>query len=133
MIFDQANLDVASTLMRLKDFRENNITLYFNINQHREQIHGVPAIYLVKPTLQNVNLIIGDFEEDLYSSVVVHFSSEPTAHLLSSFAKNASKIKSASSKIKKVFYSNIGFQCIDRQMCILPEDGELLNLLGVLK
>jgi hypothetical protein len=42
---------------------------------------------------------------------------------LSNFAKNLSKIKpNAISRITKVAYSNVGFQCIDRQMCILPEN-----------
>jgi hypothetical protein len=75
IIFDQANLDIVSPLMKLKDFRENNITLYFNINQQREQIHGIPVIYVLRPTMDNVNLIVSDFDEDLYSSVIVHFSS----------------------------------------------------------
>jgi hypothetical protein len=102
IIFDQANLDVVSPLVKLKDFRENNITLYFNVNQQREQIHGIPVIYVLRPTMDNVNLIVSDFNEDLYSSVIVHFSSEPSPHLLSTFAKNLSKKKSAVSKVQKV-------------------------------
>ncbi len=35
MIYDQANNDVVSSLFKVKDLRENNITLYFNINQYR--------------------------------------------------------------------------------------------------
>jgi len=75
MIYDQANNDVISSLFKVKDLRENNITLYFNINQYRDQIQGVTAIYLVKPISENIELIVQDFERDLYSSVILHFTS----------------------------------------------------------
>lgn len=61
IIFDQANHDVISSLLKVKDFRENNITLYFNIKQQREQLHGVTTIYLVKPNLENIEEIVKDF------------------------------------------------------------------------
>lgn len=75
MIYDQANNDVISSLFKVKDLRENNITLYFNINQYRDQIQGVTVIYLVKPISENIELIVQDFERDLYSSVILHFTS----------------------------------------------------------
>ena len=61
IIFDQANHDIISSLFKIKDFRQNNITLYFNIKQAREQLHGVTALYLVKPNFENTEEIIKDF------------------------------------------------------------------------
>jgi len=37
------------------------------------------------------------------------------------------------SRISKVEFSCIGFHTIDRMMAILPENTEILNLLGILK
>ena len=68
---------VLGMWIKTKDLRESNITLYFHLKETREQLHGVTAIYLVQPTLDNIQMMGQDFEEDLYSSVIIHFSSEP--------------------------------------------------------
>ena len=47
VIFDTFNRDINAGLFKMKDLRENNITLYFSIKDNREQLHGVTAIYLV--------------------------------------------------------------------------------------
>lgn len=87
----------------MKDLRENNITLYFHLKEQREQLHGVTAIYLVQPTLENIDLIVKDFEEDLYSSVIIHFSAEPPTQLVSNLAKTLGKKKiNALTKINKI-------------------------------
>ena len=54
LIFDNFNREINSSLFKMKDLRENNITLYFNIKETREQLHGVTAIYLVQPTSENL-------------------------------------------------------------------------------
>ena len=103
LIFDNFNREINSSLFKMKDLRENNITLYFNIKETREQLHGVTAIYLIQPNTENIELITQDFEEDLYSSVIIHFSHEPQPHLLSTFAKSIGKKKSnCITKISKV-------------------------------
>lgn len=103
VIFDNFNREINSSLFKMKDLRENNVTLYFHLKEAREQLHGVTAIYLVQPTLDNINLIVADFEDDLYSSVIVHFSSEPQPHLLSTFAKSLARCSvHALTKITKV-------------------------------
>jgi sec1 family domain-containing protein 1 len=103
LIFDNFNRQINSSLFKMKDLRENNITLYFHIQDHREQLHGVTAIYLVQPNKENLDRIVQDFDEDLYSSIVVHFSSEPQAHIVSGFAKQLAKNKPAAlTKISKV-------------------------------
>ena len=75
LIFDNFNREVNSALFKMKDLRESNITIYFHIKDNREQLHGVTAIYLVQPKQENLDRILEDFEDDLYSSVVIHFSS----------------------------------------------------------
>jgi hypothetical protein len=60
----------------------------------------------------------------MYSHVHIHFSSEPTANILSTLAKNLSNIKKNSviSRITKIEYSCIGYYPIDHSMCILPTE-----------
>jgi len=118
----------------MKDLRENNITLYFHIKDNREQLHGVTAIYLVQPNKDNLDRIIEDFDEDLYSSIVIHFSSEPQAHIVSNFAKQLAKNKPAAlTKITKVEYSCLGFHTIGRNMAITEGNNEIINLISMLK
>lgn len=61
VIFDNFNREINSALFKMKDLRENNITLYFHIKDTREQLHGVTAIYLVQPTKENIDYIYQDF------------------------------------------------------------------------
>lgn len=77
--------------------------MYFNIKQQREQLHGVKVIYLIRPNMENVDLIVTDIQNGLYSDVNIHFTAEPKPHLLTTFAKNlAKKVKSKGNVIKKV-------------------------------
>ena len=118
----------------MKDLRENNITLYFHIKENREQLHGVTAIYLIQPTNENLELVLNDFEEDLYSSVIIHFSSEPPAHVISNFAKNVAKNRPAGLiKISKVEYSCLGFHTLAKNVAVIEDNNELINLISVLK
>jgi hypothetical protein len=134
VIFDNFNREINSSLFKMKDLRENNITLYFHLKEAREQLHGVTAIYLVQPTLENIQLIIQDFEEDLYSSVIIHFSSEPHTQLLTDFAKNLGKRKiHALTKISKVEYSCLGFHTIGKNIGVAQDNNELINVISMLK
>jgi hypothetical protein len=134
VIFDNFNREINSSLFKMKDLRENNVTLYFHLKEPREQLHGVTAIYLVQPSLENIELMAADFEEDLYSSVIVHFSSEPQSHLLSTFAKTlARRSVHALTKITKVEYSCLGFHTVARNLAVAQDNNELLNVICTLK
>jgi hypothetical protein len=123
VIFDHYNREINSSLFKMKDLRENNVTLYFHIKDLREQLHGVTAIYLLQPTLENIELMANDFQEDLYSSVIVHFSSEPQPHLLSTFAKTLAKRSiHALTKITKVEYSCLGFHTVARNLAVAQDN-----------
>ena len=61
LIFDNFNQQINSSLFKMKDLRESNITLYFHIKDAREQLHGVTAIYLVEPNPDNLKLMLSDF------------------------------------------------------------------------
>jgi hypothetical protein len=61
-------------------------------------------MYLVQPTIENIEIIANDLLEDLYTSVYIHFSSEPSTNVLSTFAKKISlnKKKQVASRIAKI-------------------------------
>jgi hypothetical protein len=133
LIFDSFNNKINSSLFKMKDLRENNITLYFPLKEPREQLHGVTAIYLVQPIPENFELILKDFEEDLYSSVVIHFSQEPQTQLLSKFAKDLAKLRNGVSKVSKVEYSCVGFNTVSRNLAVAQDNNALINLITIMK
>lgn len=74
LIFDAYNRAIVSSQLKMKDLRDQNITLYLSLHENREQIHGVTIVYLVQPTLENIDIIANDLLEDMYTSVHIHFS-----------------------------------------------------------
>jgi hypothetical protein len=130
-VFDAYNRTIVSSQLKMKDLRDHNITLYLNLTDNREQIHGVTVQYLLQPTIENVELIAQDLIKDLYSHVYIHFSSEPPAAILSALAKtlSSSPKSSALARIAKMEYSCIGFYPVDHSMCILPTELEIVNFL----
>ena len=60
LIFDAYNRAIVSSQLKMKDLRDQNITLYLSLNENREQIHGVTIVYLVQPTLENIDIIAND-------------------------------------------------------------------------
>lgn len=107
----------------MKDIREHNITLYMNITERREQLFGVTAFYMVQPTIDNVNLILADFEDELYSTVSIHFTSEPSNHILSSLAKGISnRYPKQLHKVHRVTHSFLGYHVVDRTMALLSNE-----------
>lgn len=49
-MFDSYNRTIVSSQLKMKDLRDHNITLYLNLTEEREQIHGVTILYMVQPT-----------------------------------------------------------------------------------
>jgi hypothetical protein len=130
LIFDTFNQQTLKTLFKVIDLREHNITLYMNINERREQLHGVTAFYFIQPTTENIDRIVDDFSQDLYSSVSVHFSSEPSNHILSTLAKTISgRYPKQLHKIHRVSHSFCGYHVVDRTMALLPGEQEMVNFL----
>lgn len=80
--------------------------------------------------MDNVELIVKDVADDLYSSISIHFSSKPSNHILSTLAKSISKQYSkAISKVSRVSHSHIGYHVVDRTMALLSTEQEIVNFL----
>jgi hypothetical protein len=89
---------------------------------------------MIQPTMDNVDLILADFEDELYSAVSIHFTSEPSNHILSTLAKGIStKYPKQLHKVHKVTHSFLGYHVVDRTMALLPTEQELANFLVQVK
>ena len=115
LIFDTHCQSILSTLYRVGELRELCITLHVNINSKRDRLHGVLAIYFLQPTSANVRKLQEDLQADLYSHIIVNFSSPLADDLIEQFAKALAGTK-AFSRIHKVFEHNTDFTSLHHNL-----------------
>lgn len=83
--------DVISSILRVKDLRENGITIHLNINTTRHAIPDVPVVYLVVPTAENLQRITSDLSQSLYGLAHINFLSSIPRPLLEDFGEQTVK------------------------------------------
>ncbi|KAF2110590.1 SEC1 family transport protein-like protein SLY1 [Lophiotrema nucula] len=62
-----------------------DVTLYLNINTTRYTIPDVPAVYLIEPTVANLQVVTSDLSRSLYSPAYINFLSSISRPLLEDF------------------------------------------------
>lgn len=87
IIFDQFNCDLMSLQLRIGDVRQYGVTLMLQITQKRQIIEDVPAIYVIQPTKENIDLLINDMKNKMYANFTICFSTEISTELLQYFAE----------------------------------------------
>ncbi|OAF69302.1 SEC1 family transport protein SLY1, partial [Intoshia linei] len=89
------------------------------ISDDRENISDVPAVYFVKPTPENIQLIGKDFSNNLYESYYINFISTISKSLLESLAELSIK-HNVFDSVKMVYDEYCSF-------CTLYDDLVVLN------
>ena len=59
----------------LDELRRHGVTLHLRLDNERQPIHDVPAVYFVRPNAHNVARISADFAAGLYEAYHLNFSS----------------------------------------------------------
>lgn len=72
-MYDQDCRDIISPLMNIGALRQKGVTLHMLLHSDREAIPDAPAIYFVRPTIENVKRIAEDCSKQLYRSIYLHF------------------------------------------------------------
>ncbi|CAA9956457.1 Golgi transport protein Sly [Pyrenophora teres f. maculata] len=85
LVVDSEARDVISTVLRVNDLRAAGVTVHFNIKAKRHPIPDTPAIYLISPTSENINLVAKDLQEAMYQPVYINFLSSIPRALLEDF------------------------------------------------
>ena len=75
LVMDRHCFDVITPLVRVNELRRHGVTLHLLLDNERQPIHDVPAVYFVRPTAHNVARISADFAAGLYESYHLNFSS----------------------------------------------------------
>jgi Proteins involved in synaptic transmission and general secretion, Sec1 family len=108
LIFDHFCQESLSTIFKVGNLRDENITLHLNLHSQRDKIHGVNTIYYIQPTEANIDKLIEDFAKDLYDSVHINFSYPISNELLGKLSKGIAKYN-AFYKLKQVFQHHLNY------------------------
>ncbi|CAI2361686.1 unnamed protein product [Moneuplotes crassus] len=129
LIIDDSVQKMLSTITKMTDIRNSNITFHSKINNKRDTILDTPVIYLVEPTDENIELIIQDAERSLYDFIFFYFTKPVPGSVLENLACKLAKLDAAD-KIMKVQDNYLSFFC-HTQNCftIYPEKSQLQGIL----
>ena len=108
LVMDRHCFDVITPLVRVNELRRHGVTLHLLLDNERQPIHDVPAVYFVRPTAHNVARISADFAAGLYESYHLNFSSSLPRPMLEDLAAGSVKANAAG-KVAKVFDQYVDF------------------------
>lgn len=103
-------------------FRDCGVTLKMLLDSPRERVPDVQAVYLIRPTEENVELVARDAAQGLYDSLHVNFSSPVSQVVLERFAKRVGESGGASS-VARVFDQFLGFVSLEPSLFTLNLTG----------
>lgn len=81
LIYDTLCRSIIAPQLTLHQLKSESITLHLSITQPREIIKNVPIIYFLRPTEQNLTLIINDLNRQLYDTIYINFTTIPPGFL----------------------------------------------------
>ncbi|RHY11693.1 hypothetical protein DYB36_000094 [Aphanomyces astaci] len=87
LVYDHYCRDIISPILKLHELRKKGVTLHMLLENDREEIPDVPAIYFVQPTTANLERIIQDSTKELYSAMHLNFATPIPRDKLETFAK----------------------------------------------
>ncbi|KAF8065561.1 SLY1 [Scenedesmus sp. PABB004] len=102
LVLDRFCKDVIAPLLRVAELRAQGVTLHLLLEQERQPISDVPAVYFVQPTPANVERIVADAGAALYDVMHVNFATSVPGRLLESLAAGAVRA-GATGRIAKLF------------------------------
>lgn len=108
LVMDRHCFDVITPLVRVNELRRHGVTLHLRLDNERQPIHDVPAVYFVRPTAHNVARISADFAAGLYEAYHLNFSSSLPRPMLEDLAAGSVKANAAG-KVAKVFDQYVDF------------------------
>ncbi|KAJ3680354.1 hypothetical protein LUZ60_016632 [Juncus effusus] len=127
LIMDSFCRTILSPLISVPDLRKHGITLFFPIEKTRQAVPGVPAIYFIQPTPQNIDLVSKDVSAPLYDSFHLNFSSSLPRPLLDRLASNTVQSNSAS-RISKLYDQYLDFISLEDSLFSLGQADTYLQL-----
>ena len=127
LIYDQFCSDILSPLLSVSELRKLGITLHLSITAKRDAVRDTPAIYFVQPTRQNIDLILQDLSNSLYSTSHLHFSTSIPRPLLELLAQKSAE-QGTSGRIAKVYDEYVHFVSLEDALITLNQPQSFLTI-----
>ncbi|KAF1939428.1 SEC1 family transport protein-like protein SLY1 [Clathrospora elynae] len=122
LVFDSRGRDIISSVLRVHDLRAAGITIHLHINTTRSPIPGVPVVYLIEPTAENLAILTSDLQRGLYENAHVNFLGKIDRPLLEEFA--AQTVASGTAEhIAQLFDQTLDYVCLDPDLFSLNMKG----------
>lgn len=120
LVLDKLARDVLTPLFRVKDLRSHGVTLHLGLDADRQNIPDVPAVYLMRPTEENVARAVQDAAVGTYERIHLNFVTPLPRPLMESLAEGAVKAGCVA-KIASVHDQMLGFVSLEvttRRRCL---------------
>ncbi|CAI2361692.1 unnamed protein product [Moneuplotes crassus] len=130
LVIDEPTQRMLSTITKMTDIRDSNVTLHSKITAKRDSVVDTPVIYLIEPTEENIELVVQDAERALYDFMFFYFTRPAPGPALENLACKLARI-GAADKVMKVQDNYLSFFC-HTQNCftIYHENAQIQALLN---
>lgn len=112
LILDKFCKDIIAPLLRVSELRSQGVTLHLLLEQERQQIPDVPAVYFLQPTAENIEKVIQDAAQQLYDVMHINFVTTAPTRLLEQLATGAIKAN-AVGKVAKLYDEYLSFIALE--------------------
>ncbi|MDA9098200.1 Sec1 family protein [bacterium] len=128
LVMDRHCFEIITPLVKVHELRRHGVTLHLLLENDRQPIPDVPAVYFVAPTEDNVTRITNDLAKGLYDASYLNFSSSLPRKLLEQLAVKSTEC-GASSKVVKVYDQYLDFVSLSSDLFSLgmPKSYVTLN------
>jgi len=69
------------------ELKKLGVTLHLILTDRREKVGDVPAVYFIRPTVENIQILARDMQRQLYDEFYINFTSSVPPELLDSLAE----------------------------------------------
>jgi len=108
LVYDNFCKELIAPLLKIGGLRNQGVTIHLNIENDRQPVSDVPAVYFLEPTEKNIQNILKDLKNSLYESCYINFASSVQRPLLTELAEGALQSQSAQ-KVAGVFDRYVSF------------------------
>ena len=126
LVMDRFCFEIVTPLIKVNELRKHGVTLHLLLENDRERIADVLAVYFCQPTPANVALIANDSARNLYDAYHLNFSSSSRASL-EELAAHSVKHRAAA-KVAKVFDQYVNFVSLGPDVFSLAQRDAYVSL-----
>ena len=92
LVLDNSTFKFLSPLLKQATLKKYNICLTTKLNEQKDIMRNMMAIYIIAPSSENFSLILKDMKNNIYNNYSINFIEKPDDNLLEEFLTNIIKL-----------------------------------------